>query len=310
MNMRSWQIAGLALSFVLLGSVAYYDYSLTTQFQLQNSNLEQQVAFLQMKITELQGNLTLARTQQGTNTQQIATLEAQLHAEEAGLSSLLSGINQVKSGNTTAMEQLALRLQALNSSIRSLQANVNYLAPPIFLRQWGLSLASYTELPDELRCLQLVENGPGSGVETAIGTQPFNATIAGNSVQWEVVANTVATDGRHTLWPMVLENAPGGTDAIEFEEAAGVQEAAVVNNGVRTETAISWTPNVPHIFKILVASPGKEVDFYIDGNLVATITTGVPNVGFLLEAAEIRGDPTAVPGVAVLDIYGGLLGGT
>lgn len=60
----------------------------------------------------------------------------------------------------------------------------------------------------------------------------------------------------------------------------------------------------------MVVTPGSEADFYIDGAMVGSIRTGVPSASFLLEAAEIRGDQSATTGVAVLDVYGGLLGGT
>ena len=136
----------------------------------------------------------------------------------------------------------------------------------------------------------------------------FNASIAGNSVEWQSVANSVAADRNHWFWPMVLENSPGGTNALEFEDAAGQQETAVVINQSRTVVPVFWDPTAVHMFKIVVVTPGKQADFYIDGKLVASIGSGVPKVDFLLEGAEVKGVGTLAPGVAMVDAYGGLLG--
>jgi len=307
--MIRWQVLGLALSFVLLGSVAYYTYSATSQLGQQNSNLQQEVEQLQSRISQLKENLSMSQSQQGLNAQQIAAVDSKLQSDENALTDLVSDVGQIKAGNTTAMGQMVYQLQNLSSAIRTLQENFSS-RPPIFLRQWGLGLAYYVELPDEMHYLQLVENGVGGGAETALGSQSFNATIAGNSVQWDAVANGLAADKGHTFWPMVLENSPGGTDAIEFEDSGGTQEAAVVLNGVRTYQLISWDPTSIHSFKIVVVTPGAEVDFYIDNARVATITTGIPTVSSLLEGSEVRGDAAATVGVAALDTYGGLLGGT
>ena len=50
-----------------------------------------------------------------------------------------------------------------------------------------------------------------------------------------------------------------------------------------------------------------EVKNYIDGKLVKTMTTNIPKVDFLLNAAEIKADSPSAAGVATLDVYGGLL---
>ncbi len=168
-------------------------------------------------------------------------------------------------------------------------------------------MASFVERPDEITYLRLTIAGGNSVAEAAIGTQPFNASIAGNSVEWRVVGNGVAVDNNHWFWPMVLENSPGGTNAIEFEQAAGHQEVAVVSNGTRTNALVQWNPLLVHTFKIVIVTPGKQVAFFIDGFNVASISAGVPQGQFFIEGAEVKSLSTA-PGVAMLDVYGGLLG--
>jgi len=153
-----------------------------------------------------------------------------------------------------------------------------------------------------------MEIGGTSGVESSLASFPFNATVPGAVAEWKAVVNNVAADAYHTFWPMVLENTPGGTNAFEFEDAGGIQEVAVVSNGSRYSLPVSWDPTVVNTFAIEVVSPGHQVDFYINGGLVANFTTRVPNVDFLIEGAEVKGDGYVTPVVATLDAYGGLLG--
>jgi len=121
------------------------------------------------------------------------------------------------------------------------------------------------------------------------------------------VANHIATDKYHTIWPMVLENSPGGTNAIEFEMKGGVQEVAVITNGAKSFALVSWNSTAPHLFKIVIVIPGQQVNFYIDGKLVKSMTTNIPKADFLLNAAEVKADSSLATGVATLDVYGGLL---
>ncbi|MDA4125982.1 MAG: hypothetical protein OK452_02105 [Thaumarchaeota archaeon] len=220
----------------------------------------------------------------------------------------------------TVSSQLQQENARLNSQISRLQANISSLQgeldtisalrqgyPSIVLRTWGTALASYGERKDGLTYLRLTETDANSGVEAALASKSFNATIPGNSVSWSAVANHIATDKYHTIWPMVLENSPGGTNAIEFEMKGGVQEVAVITNGVKGFALVSWNSTAPHTFKIVIVVPGQQVDFYIDGKLVKTMTTNIPKVDFLLNAAEIKADSPSAAGVATLDVYGGLL---
>ena len=219
--------------------------------------------------------------------------------------------------------QLQQENARLNSQISRLQANISSLQseldkvgvfqqgyPSILLRTWGTALASYGERQDGLTYLRLTETDANSGVEAALASTSFNATIPGNSVSWSAVANSIATDKYHTIWPMVLENSPGGTNAIEFEMKGGVQEVAVKTNGVKSFALVSWDSSASHVFKIIIVVPGQLVDFYIDGKLIKTMTTNIPKVDFLLNAAEIKADSPLAVGVATLDVYGGLLSNT
>ncbi len=220
----------------------------------------------------------------------------------------------------TVSNQLQQENARLNSQLSRLQANISSLQgeldtisalrqgyPSILLRTWGTALASYGERKDGLTYLRLTETDANSGVEAALASTSFNATIPGNSVSWSAWANRIAIDKYHTIWPMVLENSPGGTNAIEFEMKGGVQEVAVITNGVKSFALVSWNSTAPHTFKIVVVIPGQQVDFYIDGKLVKTMTTNIPKVDFLLSAAEVKADSPLAAGVATLDVYGGLL---
>jgi hypothetical protein len=305
-----WQLVGLALSFVLLGSVAYYAYTETAQLGQRSTSLEQEVTQLQAEIIQLQDNLATSQARQNLSTRQLVAEETALQLDVNELLGITSEIERIQAGNATLVTDLNNRLQNLSSAMLSVQTTVSSYLPTIFLRTYGTALASYVELPDEMRSLRLTETGPNNGVEAAIGSTPFNATIAGNSVQWEALANSVAADGNHTIWPMVLENCPNGNNAIEFEVARGVTEVAVVRDGIRNYAPVTWDPTVVHTYKIVIVQPGVQVAFYIDGVEVAVLTTGVPNVGFLLEAAEVAGTGSQAPGYATLDTFGGLLGGS
>lgn len=218
--------------------------------------------------------------------------------------------NQLQQENARLNSRLA-QLQGNLSSVQGELDTINALRsgdPSIVLRTWGTALASYGERRDGLTYLRLTETDSNSGVETALLNRPFNATIPGNSVQWSAVANSIAVDKYHTIWPMVLENSPGGNNAMEFEMKGGVQEVAVITNGVKSYALVSWNASSPHIFKIVIVVPGEKVDFYIDGVLVRTMTTNVPKADFLLNAAEVKADSLLAVGVATLDVYGGLLG--
>jgi hypothetical protein len=300
------QAVGVALVLILAVSLAYYDYQLSQS----NSNIQAEVAGLQAAISRLQGSLNQTEVQQGLDSAQVAGLQAALRAANAELASLVSGIRGVQAGNVSMLAKVASQLQSLNATIQSVQASLNSVPPPIFLRVEGTALATFTERADELRYLRLTVTGPSGGVEASIGSLPFNATIPGNLVEWNVATNGVASDPSHQFWPMVLENSPGGTDAIEFEDAGGLQEVAAVLNGTRYSLPVSWNTNVVHEFEIIVVKPGAQVDFLIDDAIVATMTSGIPQVSFLLEAAELKTYGSPAAGVAIMDTYGGVLGGT
>jgi hypothetical protein len=223
----------------------------------------------------------------------VYTAQNQLQQQNANLTAQLKALR----GNLT---QIQGQLSVLRSAYRS---NI----PMILLRTWGTALASYNTRSNGVNYLRLTETGPSSGVEAALALHAFNATATGATAEWSAVANVAATDSMHTVWPMVLENSPGGTNALEFEMMGTVQEVVAISNGNRNPVQVHWNATVPHVFKIVVVTPGKQVNFYIDGQAVATLTYDIPKVDFLLSAAEVKAAPTAPATVATLDLYGGLL---
>jgi hypothetical protein len=301
------QLVGLVLAFVVIGGVAYYTYSVAGALAQRNAILQSEVSRLQSDISNIQSAVATSGIIESNDTKLIAAMQAVLTSDQKQLSLLRAELGSLQVGNATMAARIAVQLSNLSSSIHNLQNSLHTVSPPIFLRTTGTALASFVERSDETTYLRLTVAGGGSIVEAAIGTQPFNASIAGNSVAWKAVGNGVAVDNNHWFWPMVLENSPGGTNAIEFEQAAGHQEVAVVSNGNRTVVGVQWNPLLVHTFKIVIVTPGKEVAFYIDGFNVATISKGVPQGEFFIEGAEVKSLATA-PGVAMLDVYGGLLG--
>jgi len=327
------QLIGLVVAFLLLGSLAFYTYRIANQIDQRNSQLETEVANMQwevsnltssistlqsdimelrsslsLNLTSLQGSLLLTNSSESKDALQIAAIQATLQHYQSQLSTLDSDIKNMGSSNSIALSSIAFQLQNITSSMRNLNAALNSLPPLILLRVTGTALGAFVERPDGLNYLRLMEIGSTSGVESSLASYPFNATVAGAMVEWKAVANNVAADAYHTFWPMVLENTPGGTDAFEFEDAGGIQEAAVVSNGTRESVQVSWDPTIVNTFAIQVASPGHRINFYINGLVVATFTTGIPMVDFLIEGAEVKGFGSSTPVVATLDTYGGLLG--
>jgi hypothetical protein len=327
------QLIGLVVTFLLLGSLAFYTYSIANQLNQKNSQLETEVATLQgevsaltssintlqsnivelrnaltLNMTSLQGSLLLTNSSESKDALQIAAIQATLQHYESQLSNLSSDIKNMGTSNSIALSSIAFQLQNMTSGLRNLKTALNSLPPMVLLRVAGTALGAFVERPDGLNYLRLMEIGGTSGVESSLASHPFNATVPGTMVEWKAVANSVAADAYHTFWPMVLENTPGGTNAFEFEDTGGIQEVAVVSNGTRDSVQVSWDPTVVNAFAIQVVSPGHQVNFYINGGLVASFTTGIPKVDFLIEAAEVKGFGSSTPVVATLDAYGGQLG--
>ena len=308
---------------MLLGSLAYYTYAVANTLGERNSKLDLEVATLQADISVLRANiasvqtnmtgiqtsLLLASSAQSKDAQQIAAIQTMLQNEQRQLSMLNSELGNLNASNANSLASMSAQLRNVSATVQALRANLSALSSAIFLRTSGLALGAYVEGTDGETYLRLMETGSTSLVEASRALYEFNATIPGSMVAWKAVANNVSADPNHWFWPMVLENTPGGTNALEFEDAGGAQEVAVVSNGIRTVAPVEWNPMVIHTFGIKVVSPGHEVDFYIDGVMVAAMTSGIPKVSFLLEGAEVKGTGTNAPGVAMLDAYGGLLGG-
>jgi len=327
------QAIGLVVAFLLLGSLAVYTYGISSQLGQRNSQLETEVSSLQgevsalttsigtlqsnivelrnslsLNMTSFQGSLLLTNSSESKDAMQIAAIQATLQHYQSQLSTLSTDIKNMGASNSIALSSIAFQLQNITSSMEILKVALNSLPPLVLLRVAGTALGAFVERPDGLNYLRLMEIGSTSGVESSLASYPFNATVAGAMLEWKAVANNVAADAYHTFWPMVLENTPGGTNAFEFEDVGGMQQAAVVSNGTRYSVQVSWDPTVVNTFAIQVVSPGHLVNFYINGLLVATITTGIPTVDFLIAGAEVKGFGSDTPVVATLDVYGGMLG--
>jgi len=333
MGRLSLPAIGLVVAFLLLGSLAFYTYSIANRLDQKNSQLETEASSLQgevgtltstisalqsniaelrnslsLNLTSFQSSLLLTNSSEVKDAEQIATIQAALQHYQYQLSSLSSEIENMGNGSSMAFTSIASQLQNITSSMQNLKTALNSLPPLILLRVAGTALGALVERPDGLNYLRLMEIGNASGVESSLASYPFNATVAGAMVEWKAVANNVATDLYHTFWPMVLENTPGGTNAFEFEDAGGIQEAAVVSNGSRESVGVFWNAMAVNTFAIQVVSPGHQVNFYINGGLVASFTTRIPMVDFLIAGAEVKGFGSGTPVVATLDTYGGLLG--
>ena len=330
------QAIGLVIAFVLFCSLAYYTFTVEITASARNSQLETEVATLQGEVTSLsssvgtlQSNLAelqnsllmnatslreyvlLTNSSASKDAQQISALQGMLRDYQSELSNLSSEIKTIATGNANALNSISFQLQNITAGIRMLNANLDSIPPSVLLRTTGTALGAFVKGADDLTYLRLMEIGSTSCVEASLATHPFNATIPGAMVEWKAKANNVSIDANHVFWPMVLENTPGGTNALEFEDAGGIQEVAVVSNGARNYAFVSWNPTTVNTFAIKVITPGRQVNFYIDGISVANLTSGVPSVGFLIEGAEVKGLGSVTTSVvATLDVYGGLLVGT
>lgn len=328
MDTRGVEVLAVA-SLVLLGGLSVVGYQTTQRLQGQNEAMALEVARLEANLTQLsavlaetqaaqaslaqeatQFQMSIAQqgSQQAATAQQVAAAQAGLRDAAQELSDLSARLAGVQAGNITALKEASAELQNVSSRVAALESTLSLVMPEVFLRTQGTALASYVDGPGGMTYLRLTESGPDSLVESAMGNRYFNASVPGATVQWYAMGNGAATDYNHWFWPLVLENSPGGTEAIEFEQVNGVQEAAVVSGGTRVVAGVEWDPAVPHLFKVVVVEPGRQVDFYIDGELVAAIYQQVPVAGFLILGAEIKASATAPNSVAMVDVYGGLLG--
>jgi len=327
------QAIGLVAAFLLLGSLAVYSFGISTQVEQRNSQLETEVSTLQgsvsaltasfrtlqsnlnelqqsfsSNLTSLHGYFLMANSSESRDAQEVATFQVMLQQYQSQLSTLNFEITNLENSNSIELTSIALQLKNITLSMQDLRASISSLPPLILLRVAGTALGAVVERPDGLNYLRLMEIGNTSGVESSLASYPFNATVAGEIIAWKAVANNIASDSYHTIWPMVLENTPGGTNALEFEDVGGIQEVAVVSNGVRNSLPVVWNPNIPNTFAIKVVTPGHSVEFLINGHLVASFTSGIPLTDFLIAGSEVRGFGSEIPLVATLDTYGGMLG--
>jgi hypothetical protein len=327
--MKKAQMAAFALVFLLIGSLAYYDYYSSESLRTQNEALQLEIVGLDANLTQLSARLAqteaaqaslssqesqfeMSLMQQGSQESatalEMSDLEATLRADYTRLSALGGEIASIQAGNLTALRQLSSEVKDISSSLASVQSSLSCVLPSIFLRTQGTALASFVDGPQNTTYLRLTETGPNSLVESSIGPEAFNASVPGAAAEWYAQSNPEASLPGHIFWPMVLENSPDGTEAIEFEDSGGLQLAAVDGNGTRVTHLVSWNASVPNLFEVVVAVPGQQVDFYINGNLAAAITGNIPSSQFLIFGAEVKGGVSTDPGIATVDTYGGMLG--
>lgn len=113
---------------------------------------------------------------------------------------------------------------------------------------------------------------------------PFdiNPNISGTTVEWNAEWDTNATSNNYSLYPIGAESAPAGIDAVEITKnpVTGIWQAVSLADGHSTIVNLISTPtaNVIHSFKIVFTVGGSQVDYYIDGTNVATITTNIPTI--------------------------------
>ena len=107
--------------------------------------------------------------------------------------------------------------------------------------------------------------------------QQVNQSVSGTSVSWSAKYDANAAGTGYSVYPMGMEPASASTNAIEFNDFNGAFVAQCLKNGALTFVSLSTpTANVIHTYKIVITTAGSQVDFYIDGVDVATITTNIP----------------------------------
>ena len=95
-----------------------------------------------------------------------------------------------------------------------------------------------------------------------------------------------ATD-TYTVYTGIADNPGAGnvTDGIYFQYTHGTNsgkwQAVVADAGVRSavDTGVAPTATVNQVFKIVVNQAGTSADFYIDGTLTNTVSSGLPGAG-------------------------------
>jgi hypothetical protein len=117
---------------------------------------------------------------------------------------------------------------------------------------------------------------------------PINASISGTSISWYAKWDNNAASANYAIFPMGAEDASGFYNGVDFSKLkGGGWTIAAESNGAATTASISTpTANTIHLFKIVFTTAGSQVDFYIDGSDVGTITTNVPT-GLLSPFIEI-----------------------
>jgi hypothetical protein len=111
------------------------------------------------------------------------------------------------------------------------------------------------------------------GVRVGVGEYTFGIGCTPGNVTFDGVLTG-------TIWVGLASSiAPtSGFNTILFRSTDGGNWFAVTGNGTETatDTGVAAAANTYHNLKFVVSSDGTEVNFYIDGVLVATHTTNIP----------------------------------
>lgn len=134
----------------------------------------------------------------------------------------------------------------------------------------------------------------------------INASVSGTSFSWKSEWNNVAVDSQHVAYPIGAEDAPGFWNGVAAGWSGANWVCETSANGVRSSSVISSPlANSPHLFTIIFTSAGSQVDFYVDGSNVCTISSNVPT-GMLSPLIELANEGGAEP-IALLWGFGGVL---
>jgi len=188
----------------------------------------------------------------------------------------------------------------------------NFWTQTFIMRSVAGTLAALDQLSDGLTYLRLSEylaetaTGQENSGEPCLINGLFDASVANSSTKWKVLADSGAVDSNHYIFPMVCEYAQAGPDFMNWEHSpSGVSEVNVGSGGTSSPTTISVTWTTIHELQTVVVTPGSKVQFYVDGSLVATVTTNVPT-SKLVRAAELNTNSTTGT-KATLWVFGELL---
>jgi len=109
-------------------------------------------------------------------------------------------------------------------------------------------------------------------------------------------------------WPLGLEDGPGFRNGIAFRQRYTTNQIDITtcSNGTCTSTnTTAYDPTVKHKYRVEWTSTG--VNYYIDGNLVATLTTNVPTVPMTPFSEYGNSSGSALNNVYPFYTFGGII---